>query len=31
MDELTSGVAGMGFDLRPDQYAAWTEQVQILR
>src|SRR5580658_7392223 len=30
MLDLTSGVAGMGFDLRADQHAAWIEQVQCL-
>ncbi len=31
MNHLTSGVVGMGFDLRPDQHSAWIEQAQILR
>jgi hypothetical protein len=30
MLDLTSGVAGMGFDLRADQHAAWIEQAQVL-
>lgn len=30
MLDLTSGVAGMGFDLRADQHAAWLEQARIL-
>ncbi len=30
MLDLTSGVAGMGFDLRADQYGAWVEQAEIL-
>jgi len=30
MLELTSGVAGMGFDLRADQHSAWIEQAQVL-
>lgn len=31
MLDLTSGVAGMGFDLRADQHAAWIEQTGILQ
>ena len=31
MLDLTSGVAGMGFDLRPDQHSAWLEQARVLQ
>jgi hypothetical protein len=30
MLELTSGAAGMGFDLKADQHASWVTQVEIL-
>ena len=30
MLDLTSGVAGMGFDLKADQHSAWLEQARIL-
>ena len=30
MLELTSGTAGMGFDLKADQHAAWVTQAEIL-
>jgi hypothetical protein len=30
MLELTTGTAGMGFDLKADQHAAWLEQAEVL-
>ncbi|MEP6820996.1 MAG: DNA/RNA helicase domain-containing protein [Chthoniobacterales bacterium] len=31
MLDLTTGVAGMGFDLRADQHSAWLEQARVLQ